>query len=225
MINLRKAALLDHTSAKNPGALYKTNSVAASPNSILICRTSSSTPEGDSNVSTTKPFGGLAAFTMIELLVVVSIIIVIASLLTPAISKMLESAARQKVATRCQAVILAIKKYKNLYQKWPGQTSQDDDGSIEQRFILPALLDNPRGQILLDMRPDWTNSNGELMDTWEQGCQIIMDENDDGIVQVLQASLVGAYPITTNIENATVVVISWGPKPATERKRIYSWRH
>ena len=164
-------------------------------------------------------------FTLIEMLIVVTIILVIAGLLTPAINKMMEVAARQKAATRLQAVVLAIKKYKNMYQKWPGQTEENLDGSIDQKLILPTLMSNPRGEIIVDVQPDWTNNWGELVDVWDQKCQIVMDEDDDGIVQIVDADLNGKHLITTNIANASVAVISWGPKPPIDRKRIYSWRH
>lgn len=165
-----------------------------------------------------------AGFTLIEMLIVVAIILVIAGLLTPTINKMLEIAARQKAATNCQAIVMAIKEYKTLYQKWPGQTQQGPDGSIDQDLIIPALMDNPRGHVLVDVQQDWTNGFGELMDIWDQKCLIVMDENEDGDVQVV-GDLEGDYPIVTNVVNAKVVVISWGPKPQIDKKRIYSWRH
>jgi prepilin-type N-terminal cleavage/methylation domain-containing protein len=181
--------------------------------------------EVSAQASPAAPSRSVAGFTLIEMLIVVTIILVIAGLLTPAINKMMEVAARQRAATRCQAVVLAVKQYKNMYQKWPGQTEQGVDGSIDQELIIPALMSNPRGEILVDVLPDWTNSTGELMDIWEQQCHIVMDEDEDGIVQVVDANLMGEYPITTTVTNASVVVISWGPKPAIEGKRIYSWRH
>jgi len=161
------------------------------------------------------------AFTLIELLTVVSIILLLAALLTPAVMKLIKLAARQKAATQIESITHAIKQYEVTYGKWPGQTMNDSDGSITPAQILTNLVDNPRRETFLEYPPDWVSASGVFQDRWDQEIYIAMDENRDGRVDV-DHSYAGST-VTTNVLNESVAIFSWGPNPSEERDRIFSW--
>ena len=163
---------------------------------------------------------GTQAFTLIEMLTVVAIILILAALLTPAVKKLFEHAARQKAGARVQVVAHAIKQYETIYGKWPGQTQGNEDGLVDLALVVSNLTYNPRSVILIEYPPSWLSTNGTFRDPWDRELYIAMDENRDGLVEVKATSPV---IFTENVSNETVAIISWGANPEDERDRIFSW--
>jgi len=165
------------------------------------------------------------AFTLIELLVVVSIILILAALLMPAIQHMVAQAARSKAATQGIAISIAIKAYRSEYGTWPGQTGDDE---TDERFrakpenIVSNLFSNPKNIYFLG-NTEHIITNGVFADPWHRPFAIVMDEDGDGTVEV-DVDL-GNVNFATNVEFETVAVISWGPNPNIPKKRVLSWAY
>jgi prepilin-type N-terminal cleavage/methylation domain-containing protein len=175
------------------------------------------------------------AFTLIELLIVMAIILILAGLLIPAVGKLITSSKRAHAATQSIAIANAVRSYRNLYATWPGQTQGASDGVVDPRSILAALTNNSRGEIFLQLEPGWV-TNGYLQDSWKQYYEIAMDEDGDGNITLASGAWVcdgirGAVagvtypsPGPVTITNQTVAVMSWGPEPRNPLKRVTSWK-
>jgi prepilin-type N-terminal cleavage/methylation domain-containing protein len=169
---------------------------------------------------------GRLAFTLIELLTVIAIILILAALLLPAINALMRQAQRSKTASQVVAIANAIQAYRNTYSRWPGQDQGASDNVADPELIVRDLVDNPRNIPFLDLKPAWTNVYGYFVDPWEQEIEIAMDENEDGDVSVVSWSCaeVTGVNMSTNVEGRTVLVMSWGPDPANRDKWVLSWR-
>jgi len=169
-----------------------------------------------------------AAFSLIELLVVIVIIAVIAGLLIPAVGKMIAESGRAKAGAQTVAVANAIRAYRTTYSRWPGQTQGAADGLADPHEILNALTNNSRNINFLEVEGGQI-ADGLLIDPWKRYLEIAIDENDDGNVTLESpwtcdgpGTSVGVT-MTTNALKQTVLVMSWGPDPERPDKWVQSW--
>lgn len=179
------------------------------------------------------------AFTLIEMLVVITIILILVGMLVPAVKKMMIESARSKAASQAMAVANAIQAYRNTFGQWPGQTQGARDNIATHKDVLNALTNNLRSQTFLEPKADWL-IEGYLVDPWRRVLVIAMDENDDDKVSVgidqapdavcLRVLADGsidtetpALNIITNVPRAKVLVFSYGPDLENPRKWVTSW--
>ena len=180
---------------------------------------------------------GLSAFTLIELLVVIAIIMTLIGLLFGGISAVQDGARRKKTAVSEQAIMNAIKGYRNDNDAWPGQTQGQNDhyyyagsGDGDARTILgtsgfgsgSGLTNNPRNINYLELQPgmfDGTN----FLDAWKNPMIVAQDENMDGVIMFS-----GSYGKITFSNNVTitdgVAIVSGGSAPASGNKWVCSWQ-
>ena len=69
-----------------------------------------------------RKFTPRTAFTLIEMLIVIAIIAILASLLLPAVAKARETAKRQRMQATINGMSIALKGYYNEYGHWPTKT-------------------------------------------------------------------------------------------------------
>ena len=113
-----------------------------------------------------------------------------------------------------------------MFGKWPGQTRGDVDRSCDGNDhgqLLGALTNNPAGRVLLDI-PESVLRLGRWNDPWGRAFVIALDENDDGRTAV-RATNSFFPPVLLNTDVVdTAAVLSWGPEPANDSKRVCTWR-
>jgi prepilin-type N-terminal cleavage/methylation domain-containing protein len=97
-----------------------------------------------------------ASFTLVEILVVVSIIGLLAGLGFPAINGALQTARKAEVAGMAESIKTGILAYYAEYLSYPSWGSSNTDSN----FFSVMTSNNPRGISFLEVPPKFTNSSG-----------------------------------------------------------------
>jgi len=177
------------------------------------------------------------SFTLVEILVVVSIIGLLAGLAIPAVGGALSSAKRAKVTSMANQIRIAVTQFYTEYGFYPTNRDFDQQGigrtTAEFSQILigdsnnsVALSQNPRRLAFLEVPNDFTSNNsvatrgiltpvGYFKGNARSNFSVSVDHNYDGQVRVTNNS------VTTNY-NATVHV--WFPDNRDTRKTVGTWR-
>ena len=124
-----------------------------------------------------------AGFTLVELLVVISIVGLLAGVMSVAIPRAMEAGKKAKVKGELTAIVAAVKAYKQEYGKWPGSTFTSDttyqDGQSMQ--LLAALsgtnssaVENPKSVRFLE----GALSDGTMLDPWRTQYLVLIDSDD-----------------------------------------------
>jgi general secretion pathway protein G len=193
----------------------------------------------------------MRGFTLVELLVVITIIALLAGLLLPVIAGAIKKAEIHKALGEVTAIAMAVEHYQVEYTKYPGQTagavsdhqySAGGMGSEYYKLInvlrgtnFDATWSNPRGIVFLsvDDRSIATNSigapgsysaqNQEMTDPWGDHYEVIADWNFDNRIDSPLADGV-------KVGGRGVAVWSYGPWTANSLpaagsgKNIHSWK-
>ena len=176
-----------------------------------------------------------AAFTLVELLVVISIIVILAGLSFPAVNGALDSAKKTHTKSNAVQIAAAVSAYDMEYGKLPpltaGSSSSDSTGDVGS-FLTEILggasgnANNSRTVTFLETSSykkgkGGTNSNGDYLDPWGSAYQITLDHSYDNSINA-----------GTNSQSLRKKVGVWNvpsshpdnPSPATRTKRyVTSW--
>jgi prepilin-type N-terminal cleavage/methylation domain-containing protein len=105
-------------------------------------------------------------FTLIEVLVTISIIAILAGLLMPAIGKAREKAKVVQTRGQINALLMAIKMYESTYGYLPVAGAETPLDSSEYNKLIDILQGaNPRGLTMLDVQD---NTPGVYQDAWHK---------------------------------------------------------
>ena len=168
----------------------------------------------------------IAAFTLVELLVVISIIGLLAGLAVPAINGALKSAKKAEVAAVAQSIRTAIIAWNSEYGTWPTNgvtasgTSFTTDGNFLGMMTTTTNTNNPRGIIFLEVPTKFTNSTGIVTPTGylkgsNASFRFAVDSAGTGVV-----SNVGFE--NTNLRSS---VAAWAPDSSTPTtKSVGTWK-
>lgn len=143
------------------------------------------------------------AFTLIELLIVVAIIGILASLAFPAVNGALQSSKKAQARNDVHQLAAAVKNYQAEYGRLPTRLTGSDN-SVANKDLIDALTKsndlNPRAIVFFEPKATKSKKGGlyndKYYDPWGNEYDIQLDINYDN-------------KITTNF--TTVIVKSFGP--------------
>jgi prepilin-type N-terminal cleavage/methylation domain-containing protein len=124
-----------------------------------------------------------AAFTLVELLVVVTIIGLLVGLISVAVPKAIESGMKTKAKGELTAIVSAVKAYKQEYGRWPGANTTSDTTfqDANSKYLLAALsgisntlVENPKSVRFLE----GADTDGKMKDPWGTQYLILVDTDD-----------------------------------------------
>ena len=153
-------------------------------------------------------------FTLVELMVVVSIIAVLVALLFPAIKTALLKAEVASSQTKAQALVTAIAAWNTTYGTWPIVSStiqvQVDDNFVKlltgqiAASGSPSVIGNNSSQIkFLDISKKDLDSSGNYIDAWQNPYYVVVDQTYSSQMKNVLA--------TSTTYQASICVFSAGP--------------
>jgi len=129
-------------------------------------------------------------FTLVELLVVVTIIGLLVGLISVAVPKAIESGMKAKAKGELTAIVAAVKAYKQEYGRWPGTNSTSDISfeNANSKSLLSALggtnttlVANPKSVRLLE----GASTDGMMLDPWGTQYFVILDADESNSMTYL----------------------------------------
>jgi len=158
-----------------------------------------------------------AAFTLVELLAVVSIIGLLAGLAVPAINGALKSAQKSEVGAVAQSVRTAILAYNSEYGTWPSTNNlfETDAGFVT---LMTTAAGNPRGIIFLEVPSKFLDGQSNLVTPPGYVIPparfgVAIDTDGDGTVTVSNQPT----PVRTS-------VAVWAPDNTKTNQLIGTWK-
>lgn len=127
-------------------------------------------------------------FTLLELLIVISIIVGMMALLLPAIAKMKKRGKEQLYEVQKRAIVAAVSAYRAKYHKWPAplndlQAGEDvtyGSDSDDNHVVFEILESAPQGESVIDMSDfGHTDRNGNVLNPNGDQYQITLDLDEN----------------------------------------------
>ncbi len=137
-------------------------------------------------------------FTLVELLVVISIVGLLAGLMSVAIPRAMESGKKAKAKGELTAIVAAVKAYKQEYGRFPGDLTQSNFMFSSNSFVsLINVLSGDSTNTLSDTQPanpkgiqffegSKGGTNG-LPDPWDKQYMVIVDTAETGTITYTNA--------------------------------------
>ena len=161
------------------------------------------------------------AFTLVELLVVISIIGLLAGLAVPAIGGALKSAKKAEVGAVAQSIRTAVLAWNSEYGNWPSNTASfTADAGFLSLMTTTNNTNNPRGIIFLEVPAKFTNNSGIVTPlgylTGRSNFIVAVDLDGDGEVTAKNGN--------TDVRLRTAVAV-WAPDSAAPTtKSVGTWK-
>lgn len=120
-----------------------------------------------------------SAFTLVEMLVVIALILILGALLFPAINKAIEQGRRHKARTEVNQIATAWRQFFQEYRSLPGGITVMDANTLS---ILRGDVggDYNRKLLLLENAP----GSGVWLDPWDLHYFVALDEDYDNVIDV-----------------------------------------
>jgi len=123
-------------------------------------------------------------FTLVELLVVISIVGLLAGLMSVAIPKAMEGGKKAKAKGELNAIVAAVKAYNQEYGRWPGSVTATSDTTFQDansKSLLSALsgtnnalVENPKSVRFLE----GASTDGTMKDPWGTQYLVVVDSDE-----------------------------------------------
>ena len=162
------------------------------------------------------------AFTLVELLVVISIIGLLAGLAVPAINGALKSAKKSEVAAVAQSIRTAVLAFNSEYGTWPTNTATFiADVNFLNQMTTATNPSNLRGIIFLEVPAKFTNASGivtpsgYLTGSARSNFIVAVDLDGDGLVTATNGIT------ATNLRTAVAV---WAPDNTKTNQSVGTWK-
>lgn len=174
---------------------------------------------------------GPASFTLVEILVVVSIIGLLAGLSIPAVGGAMHAARKAKVTAMAHQIRTALTQFNTEYGYFPTNGMSQGMGTTAKDLALAltgnssATNDNPRQISFLEVPADFTLSGNisnrgivtpvGFYKTGQSNLSVSVDNDYNGEVRVTNDA------VATNIKATTAV---WYVDPKNSKKTIGTWK-
>lgn len=173
--------------------------------------------------------GDERGMTLLELLVVITIIVLLVALLLPAVAALRDFSKRQLARSEAAAIVHALKAYRQTYGRYPDQkqnlvdvTYKDGTGgtSLQGNLFMGIMGTdarfNARETPFIEPRPAGDHTcpvSGCWLDPWGGHYIVSVDENADGKTDMACGGLVTAV-----VGRSVAVASTNGWRP------VYSWQ-
>ena len=178
------------------------------------------------------------AFTLVELMLVMGVIVILVAMLFPVVIGAKEKARKKQALTEAHNVVLALKGYRMEFDKWPNQTQAERDPTYftnNHLVIMPLIGHNARGKVFLAVQAtNQTDSVTNFLDPWGVPYVICINEDmsTNCLIDITNVSYVNAfvssgtkYYSATNysVANVEVAVASFGGETNANQKSFESY--
>lgn len=128
------------------------------------------------------------AFTLIELLIVVAIIGILASLAFPAVNGALQSSKKAQARNDVHQLAAAVKNYQAEYGRLPSTQAGSSDDTVDSKTLISTLTTtntlNPRGIVFFEPKSTKAKkgglyTDGKYYDPWGAEYEIKLDTSYD----------------------------------------------
>ena len=136
-----------------------------------------------------------AAFTLVELLTVIVIIAILASVTAIGLHRARELARRTRAETELREMVAAWLQYHQLYGEYPSLVKDQNDLDTSRKILAPLIdpesADNPRGLVLLNPKLPF-NGKDEYVDPWGTPYQLSFAQAEVEATTAMRTSI--AFP-------------------------------
>ena len=134
-------------------------------------------------------------FTLIEMLVVIAIIAILASIILASASGAIQAAKKNRALSECSSGAIAVENYFADYKKYPVATQMTAEPNSEDVVIVLTAQDtgvnashvlNSRKKVYLSVNQTTGSSTtaGQFRDPWGGQYKFILDDDFDGKTQI-----------------------------------------
>ena len=169
-----------------------------------------------------------SSFTLVELLVVISIIGLLAGLGLPAINGAIQAGKRAEVASMAESIKTAVNAFYAEYSAYPSNTSGKTDLNFLQLMSTTnstgTSAQNTRGIAFLEVPPKFTNANGLVTPRgFYSGTN---QSNFLVLIDTANAGFVNPKPVSTTLTNSNVAssVAVWVVDPKDTKKAVGTFK-
>lgn len=112
-------------------------------------------------------FGGAKdSFTLVEMMVVLVIIVILATMILPVVFRARDRALKRQAQTEANTLVLAVKAYRSVFGKWPAQTNARDQWYFTNNHLVVTQLmgGNPRQRSFISIAATNLDSYSNYLD-------------------------------------------------------------